>query len=49
MNEREQADNEQVAWPVPQYDYTPADFAIREWRTASPVNGVFAPSLGVAA
>lgn len=32
---------------VPAHDYTPADFAIREWRTARPVGQVFAPSLGV--
>lgn len=38
-----------VTWPVPQHDYTPADFAIREWRTVRPVTGVFAPSLGLAA
>lgn len=38
-----------VSWPVPQHDYTPADFAIREWRTVRPVGSVFAPSLGLAA
>lgn len=36
-----------VGWAVPQHDYTPADFAFRNWRAASPVGAVFAPSLGV--
>lgn len=38
-----------VGWAVPQHDYTPADFAVRGWRTARPVGAVFAPSLGIAA
>lgn len=38
-----------VGWAVPQHDYTPADFAVRGWRTTRPVGAVFAPSLGIAA
>lgn len=38
-----------VGWTVPQHDYTPADFAVRNWRDARPVGAVFAPSLGIAA
>lgn len=36
-------------WPVPEHKYTPADLAVRGWRTARPVGAVFAPSLGIAA
>ena len=36
-------------WEIPTHDYTAADIAVRNWRTARPVSGVFAPSLGLAA
>ena len=41
--------NRETLWAVPQHEYTAADFAVREWRTARPVGAVFAPSLGIAA
>ena len=35
------------AWEVPAHDYTEADIAMRGWRDAMPVAGVFSASLGL--
>ena len=34
-------------WGVPAHDYTEADIAMRGWREAMPVAGVFSASLGL--
>lgn len=38
---------EEMPWPTPAHDYCEADIALRQWRAAMPVVGIFAPSLGL--